>query len=76
MMTESECPSPSLSEHSRPPDSQTNLNTTDEIGTGDDLNDSGDEIVAREHNTSTDAVHSDQGGDCQVKVLSVIALLF
>jgi len=60
MMTESECPSPSLSEHSRPPDSQTNLNTTDEIGTGDDLNDSGDEIVAREHNTSTDAVHSDQ----------------
>lgn len=59
-MTESECPSPSLSEHSRPPDSQTNLNTTDEIGTGDDLNDSGDEIVAREHNTSTDAVHSDQ----------------
>lgn len=60
MMTESECPSPSLSEHARPPDNQTNLNTTDEIGTGDDLDDSGDDIVAREHNTSTDAVHSDQ----------------
>merc|ERR1719431_825889 len=59
-MTESECPSPSLNEHSRPPDGQTNLNTTDEIGTGDDLNDSGDEIGNREHNTSTDAVHSDQ----------------
>jgi len=59
-MTESECPSPSLNEHSRPPDGQTNLNTTDEIGTGDDLNDSGDEIGIREHNTSTDAVHSDQ----------------
>jgi len=60
MMTESECPSPSLNEHSRPPDEQTNLNTTDEIGTGDDLIDSGDEITNREHNTSTDAVHSDQ----------------
>jgi len=59
-MTESECPSPSLNEHSRPPDGQTNLNTTDAIGTGDDLNDSGDEIGNREHNTSTDAVHSDQ----------------
>ena len=51
MMTESECPSPSLSEHARPPDNQTNLNTTDEIGTADDLDDSGDDIVAREHNT-------------------------
>jgi len=53
-------PSPSLSEHARPPDHQTTLNTTDEIGTGDDLNDSGDDIAGIEHNTSTDAVHSDQ----------------
>ena len=60
MMTETDCPSPDLSEHSRPPDNGT-LNTTDEIGTGDDLIDSGDEIRNREHNTSTDAVHSDQG---------------
>jgi len=59
MMTETDCPSPDLSEHSRPPDNGT-LNTTDEIGTGDDLIDSGDEIRNREHNTSTDAVHSDQ----------------
>lgn len=58
-MTESDCPSPDLNEHSRPPDSGA-LNTTDEIGTGDDLIDSGDEIRNREHNTSTDAVHSDQ----------------
>lgn len=59
-MTESDGPPPSLSEHSRPPDNQANLNTTDEIGTGDDLNDSGDDFASREHNTSTDAVHSDQ----------------
>ena len=61
MMTETDCPPPSLSEHARPPDHQTTLNTTDEIGTGDDLNDSGDDIAGIEHNTSTDAVHSDQG---------------
>jgi len=59
-MTESDCPPPSMNEHSRPPDNPTNLNTTDEIGTGDDLNDSGDDFAAREHNVSTDAVHSDQ----------------
>jgi len=59
-MTESDCPPPSLSEHAEPPDEQSALNTTDEIGTGDDLNDSGDDIAPREHNTSTDAVHSDQ----------------
>jgi len=59
-MTETDCPPPSLSDHAKPPDDQSALNTTDEIGTGDDLNDSGDDIAPREHNTSTDAVHSDQ----------------
>ena len=58
MMTETDSPSNSFTEHDRPPDDQSNLNTTDEIGTGDDLNDSTDEIDARDLNTSTDAVHS------------------
>jgi len=58
MMTETDSPSNSFTEHDRPPDDQSNLNTTDEIGTGDDLNDSTDEMDARDHNTSTDAVHS------------------
>ena len=57
MMTESEDPSPIFSEPTRPA-ADDSLNTTDEIGTGDDLHhsreDSGEAL-----NTSTDAVHSD-----------------
>ena len=61
MMSESDCPSPQFNDHSRPPDDQRNLNSTDDIGTGEDLNDSGDDLAPREHNISTDAVHSDHG---------------
>ena len=60
-MSESDCPSPQFNDHSRPPDDQRNLNSTDDIGTGEDLNDSGDDLAPREHNISTDAVHSDHG---------------
>ena len=61
MMTESEDPSPIFPEDNRPsiggdPEEQ---NTTDEIGTGDDLNVSREDLNV-EHNNSSHAVHSDQ----------------
>ena len=60
MMAESEDQSPIFDEAEPPPiDGHDDPNTTDEIGAGDDLNDSREELND-EHNTSTNAVYSDQ----------------
>jgi len=57
-MTETDDPSPIFSSPDRlPPDDS--LSTTDEIGTGDDLQQSREEVPGEALNTSTQAVHSD-----------------
>ena len=55
MMTESDDHSPIFDN-----DQKSHHNTTDEIGAGDDLDDSRDDTETDDHNGSTRAVHSDQ----------------
>ena len=57
MMTETDDPSPIFASPDRiPPDDS--LSTTDEIGTGDDLQHSREDRPREDLNTSTDAIHS------------------
>ena len=57
MMAETDDPSPIFDD---PPPIDCDQNTTDEIGAGDDLNESREDLRDEEQNTSTSAVCSDQ----------------
>ena len=57
MMAETDDPSPIFDD---PPPVDCDQNTTDEIGAGDDLNESREDLRDEEQNTSTSAVCSDQ----------------
>ena len=57
MMAETDDPSPIFDD---PPPIDCDQNTTDEIGAGDDLNESREDLRNEEQNTSTSAVCSDQ----------------